>query len=184
MPRMSRRVFLQGASAAAAVAPLVFAGWAPVAWAAEGTRSRKRAKVRAVFLYPPSKTFADDPDGWWSWPGNQYDAEGRQKEYMAAFRDMEKKLGMAIAADDKPVADGSDAQRVATEIKTDKPDGLLIIMFYNQSLRHADLLLKVAEENDIPAVFYIGLGVKHGAVGHYRRPGVYFSFSRWTTSRQ
>ena len=44
------------------------------------------AVVRAVFVYPPSKTFADDPDGWWSWPGNDFDAEGRQKQYTAAFR--------------------------------------------------------------------------------------------------
>ena len=47
-------------------------------------------------------------------------------------------------------------------------------MFYNGSLAHADLLLKAAEKADVPAVFYIGLGVKHGPVGQYRRPGVYF----------
>ena len=28
------------------------------------------ANIRVAFLYPPSKTFADNPDGWWSWPGN------------------------------------------------------------------------------------------------------------------
>ena len=54
------------------------------------------ASIRAVFLYPPSKTFADNPDGWWSWPGNSFDAEGRQKQYTAALSEMEKRLGMKI----------------------------------------------------------------------------------------
>ena len=56
-------------------------------------REKEGATVRCVFLYPPSKSFADDPDGWWSWPGNEFDAEGRKKQYMAAFREMEKRLG-------------------------------------------------------------------------------------------
>jgi hypothetical protein len=47
-------------------------------------------------------------------------------------------------------------------------------MFYNRSLAHADTLLKAAEKAGVPAIFYIGLGVKHGPVGAYRRPGVYF----------
>ena len=44
-------------------------------------RKKQGAVVRAAFIYPPSKTFADDPDGWWSWPGNHFDAEARQKQY-------------------------------------------------------------------------------------------------------
>ncbi len=44
--------------------------------ASEGSEG---ATVRVAFLYPPSKTFADNPDGWWSWPGNEFDAEGRQR---------------------------------------------------------------------------------------------------------
>ena len=47
-------------------------------------------------------------------------------------------------------------------------------MFYNRSLPQADLLLEAAQKLNIPTVFFIGLGVKHGSVSHYRRPGVYF----------
>lgn len=54
---------------------------------------KEGAEVRAAFLYPPSKTFADEKDGWWSWPGNEFDAEGRQKKYMAALRGDGKKDG-------------------------------------------------------------------------------------------
>jgi hypothetical protein len=47
-------------------------------------------------------------------------------------------------------------------------------MFYNNSLRHADQILKAAEKANIPVIFYIALGVKHGSVEKYRRPGIYF----------
>ncbi|MBL7039274.1 MAG: twin-arginine translocation signal domain-containing protein [Pirellulaceae bacterium] len=135
---------------------------------------KQEAVVRAVFLYPPSETFSANPDGWWSWPGNDFDAEGRQKKYAGALRDMEKRLGMKIAADNKPVTSKEDAQRLIDEIKENQPDGLLLMMFYNRSLPVADQLLQAAEELGIPIVFFIGLGVKHGQVRQYRREGVYF----------
>jgi len=135
---------------------------------------KKGAVVRAAFLYPPSKQFADNPNGWWSWPGNDFDAEGRQKKYTAALREIEKKFGMKIAVEAQPVATTQDAQRLAHGIKANQPDGLLLIMFYNRSLGHADLLLRAAGELGVPVVFFIGLGVKHGQVAHYRRNGVYF----------
>ena len=67
-----------------------------------------------------------------------------------------------------------DAERLVRELKADPPDGLLLVLFYNRSLQLADLLLQAAAEADLPTVFYIGLGVKHGSVAEYRRPGVYF----------
>jgi hypothetical protein len=136
--------------------------------------TKQGALVQAAFLYPPSKTFAQSPDGWWSWPGNDFDAEGRQKRYTAALREVEKKLKMRIAVEDRPVGNVEDAQRLARQIEANPPDGLLLVMFYNRSLSDADLLMKVAAEKRIPVVFYVGLGVKHGPVGPYRRPGVYF----------
>jgi len=137
-------------------------------------RRKPGATVRAAFLYPPSKTFADNPDGWWSWPGNEFDAEGRQTKYMAALSQMEKHLGMKIITENRSVANNNDARQLIKEIETSHPDGLLLIMFYNRSLPQADLLLEAAEKLNIPAVFFIGLGVKHGPINHYRRPGVYF----------
>ena len=138
------------------------------------TGKKQGAVVRAAFLYPPSGTFSDNPDGWWSWPGNEFDAEGRQKQYVAAFRKIEKKLGMRIVADARSIGTGADAEQLANELQTKRPDGLLLVMFYNRSLGQADLLLKAAEKLGLPTVFFIGLGVKHGPVGRYRKPGVYF----------
>ena len=170
---IDRRVFL--ASMGAAAGGIAWASHAARAGDAPAPVTKKEgAKVRCVFLYPPSSTFADDPDGWWSWPGNDFDAEGRQKEYQVAFREMEQRLGAKIVVDPKPVASKEDAQRVAQELQATPPDGLLLVMFYNRSLSDADLLLKAAEELGVPSVFFIGLGVKHGPVGQYRRPGLYF----------
>jgi hypothetical protein len=136
--------------------------------------SKEGARIRATFLYPPSKTFADDPNGWWSWPGNEFDAEGRQKEYTTALRQMEKELGVQLALDPQPTATRADADRLAGELQAKPPDGLLLIMFYNRSLTLADRLIEAAAKAEIPVIFYIGLGVKHGEVTQYRRPGVYF----------
>jgi len=135
--------------------------------------SRKGARLRAVFVYPPSKTFADNPNGWWSWPGTEFDAEGRQKQYAAELKTMATRLGLSIAADNTPVANLTDAKTAAEAVKTERPDGLLVILFHNRSLREADLLIKTAEAAGIPVVFYIALGAKHGSVAQYRRPGVY-----------
>ena len=133
----------------------------------------KRASVRVVFLYPPSTTFSDDPDGWWSWPGNEFDAEGRQRQYTAALRTMEEKHGVQLVIDDRPIADNDQAQALMSQLEAAPPDGLLLVMFYNNSLPQANLFLERAEKAGIPVIFYIGLGVKHGAVREYRRPGVY-----------
>lgn len=135
---------------------------------------KEPAQIKAVFLYPPSKTFSDNPDGWWSWPGNEYNAEGRQKQYTQALRKMEAGLGVKLDIETRAVADPQEAQDICQQLTASKPDGLLIIMFYNNSLPQADLLLKTAAQEGIPAVFFIGLGVKHGSINQYRnRPGLY-----------
>ncbi len=171
---LDRRTFLAtiGAAYGALSVPLMGAN------AAESKqlepRKKEGATVRAVFLYPPSTTFSDDPDGWWSWPGNEYDAERRQKSYTATLREIEKRLGMKITTEDKSIADDEDTQKLIREIEQTRPDGLLLIMFYNRSLPQADMILEAARKLDIPVVFFIGLGVKHGSVNRYRRPGIYF----------
>ena len=169
-----RRHFIASVGAAAATMT-----WMPLSAAespinTQPAQRKPGAKVRVAFLYAPSQTFKDDPNGWWSWPGNDYDAEGRQKKYTTALRGMEKKLGVELVMDERPVGTDADAQRLSQELEAQKPEGLLLIMFYNRSLQQADLLLKAAETAGIPAIFYIGLGVKHGPVTSYRRPGVYF----------
>ena len=83
-------------------------------------------------------------------------------------------MGMKLFIDETPIANDAAANRLAQDMDANPPDGLLIVMFYNGSLKQADLLLAAADKSGIPAIFFIGLGVKHGPVTAYRRPGVYF----------
>ena len=139
-----------------------------------------RKNIRAVFLYPPSKSYADDPNGWWSWPGNDFEAEDRQQKYMAALADLSKKLDMNIAIDDHSIWTGEHVSALAKQLEADRPDGLLIVLFANHSRSMADRLCAAAEKLGIPVVFYIGLGVCHGpgtSFRGYRRAGVHFIMS-------
>jgi hypothetical protein len=81
---------------------------------------------------------------------------------------------MRLILDEGSIGRVDEAQALAKQVEAAPPDGLLLIMFYNRNLDAADLLLQSAEAAGIPAIFYIGLGVKHGPVAKYRRPGVYF----------
>jgi hypothetical protein len=171
---LDRRTFLATIGAAYSTLAVPFSKVCAAEKKQLAPKNKEGATVRAVFLYPSSKTFSEDPDGWWSWPGNEFDAEGRQKKYTAALKEIQKRLGMKIAVDSKSIANKEDAQKLIREIKATRPDGLLLIMFYNRSLSQADMILDAARKLDIPSVFFIGLGVKHGSVAHYRRPGVYF----------
>ena len=135
---------------------------------------KKGATIRVAFLYPPSKTFSGDPDGWWSWPGNEFDAEGRHRQYAAALREMEHKHGLTLQLEREPIGTAEEAQRFARGLEEKPADGVLLVMFYNNSVAHADRILEVAEAKELPAIFYVGLGVKHGPITKYRRPGIYF----------
>lgn len=173
MSLCTRRRFLATVGAAAGFVTLASRhGWAQSV-TAEATTGKEGAYVRTAFLYPPSGTFADDPEGWWSWPGNEFDAEARQREYTAFLDGLATELCMRIDVAPDPLGTEQQAREFAEDLRARRPDGLLLVMFYNRSLEHADLVLNEAEALGIPAVFYIGLGVKHGAVTQYRRPGLY-----------
>ncbi len=170
----NRREFLAAAGGAATALSLISLSGAAAEAEPVPARPKKPARIRVAFLYPPSRTFAEDPDGWWSWPGNEFDAEGRQKTYTAKLREMGKKLGVQLILDESSIADENDVRRLGEQLQADTPDGVLLIMFSNYSPPLADLILKCAEQRGIPAILFIGLGVKHGAIDKYRCPGVYF----------
>lgn len=136
--------------------------------------AKRPARVRVAFLYPPSSVFAGNPDGWWSWPGNEFDAEGRQKQYMEALAGAQERLGVELAMNPGSIGNEQQAETLIKTLEAERPDGLVLVMFYNNSLALADMLLDAAAKLDIPSVFYIALGVKHGSINVYRREGVYF----------
>lgn len=136
--------------------------------------SKQGAKVKTVFIYSPSKAIKDDPDAWWSWPGTEFNPEGHHKRYKTEINKINSKLGMNISIDGKAIADNNDVQEVISELKSEQVDGLLLILFHNPNRPLAETLLKVAEESGIPTVFYIELGVTHGSIRKYQRPGLHF----------
>ncbi len=147
---------------------------------AKATAANGQKTIRAVFLYPPSKSYADDPNAWWSWPGNDFDAEGRQQKYMGVLDDLGEKLGMNLIMDDHSIWTAKHVAELVEQLAAEPPDGLLIVLFANHSRAMADRLSAAAEERTIPVVYYIGLGVCHGPGGtwrRYRRAGVHFIMS-------
>ena len=66
----NRREFLASAALATGLTACATMGSSGTPVGTTATIRKEGATVRVAFLYPPSRTFADDPDGWWSWPGN------------------------------------------------------------------------------------------------------------------
>lgn len=132
---------------------------------------KKIPDIRGAFLYPPSKTL--DEEGYYSWPGADFDAEGRQIQYMNRIKEIESKLAMRIEMDQDPLDVVSEVDRFITGIKTTKPDGLLLIPF--KKLPSWDYIVRIVEETQIPTVILASLGILQGSMVRQLidRPRVY-----------
>jgi len=128
------------------------------------------ATVLGAFVYPSSKSLRKK--GYWSAPGVDFDAEGRQKQYTARIGEMEKKLGMRISMDEKPLDSPTDVAQFINKVKQAKPDGLLLIPFYK---RHWSHVMRIFGETEVPTVVLATLGVLLGPRINqlYRTPGAY-----------
>jgi len=134
------------------------------------TDYNKKARIRCAFLYPPSNIL--EAEGYYSWPGADFDAEGRQKKYMSRIKEIESKLGIQIETDPKPLDAVEDVDKLIAELKTINPDGLLLIPFKKS---HYDHVVRIVEETQIPTVILATLGIL--LIEHINqlkdRPGVY-----------
>ena len=105
-----------------------------------------------------------------------FDAEGRQKQYMGRIKKMEHDLAIRIAMDEKPLDTAAEVTRFIGEVKQSKPDGLLLIPFKKGHWGH---VTRIVEEVGIPTVVLASLGVLLG--DHirqlHRKPGVYLIHS-------
>ncbi len=134
------------------------------------------ARVLGTFLYPPSSLLREEGQ-WWSWPGNDFDAEGRQKQYMNELHEIEKKLNIRLDFNDPPIHDENSAVRFIEQAKQTKPDGILLIPFFNGHFNLLDrILVAVGPETEsaIPAIVFCCLGVHHGSIVKYHRKGVHY----------
>ncbi len=178
-----RRSFLGALGATAGGMTLPYASLASADDAAGAGPNAEPATVRAAFLYPPSEKL-QAPGAWWSWPGNDFDAEGRQALHMRRLAEIEKKLGMRLVVEATPLYSPESVARLLADVRKTKPDGLLLIPFHNPSFRQLDRILAEvappadAAESDkaspVPTIVYSVLGVHHGSVKKYQRPGLAF----------
>jgi hypothetical protein len=120
----------------------------------EAGRQKKTATVRGAFIYPPTELLRKE--GYYSWPGVSFDAEGRQKQYMASIRRIERDLGMRISMDEKPLDEEASVTGFINEVKESKPDGLLLIPFKKY---HWGQVARIIEEARIPTVVLASLGI-------------------------
>ena len=134
-----RREFLGTVGAAAGAVTLRYASLV-AAGEATPAGNEQPATVRAVFLYPPSATLRA-PGAWWSWPGNDFDAEGRQEQYTKRLKEIEQKLGMRILVDKTPLHSEQAVTQLIGEVKQAKLDGLLVIPFHNRTFHHIDRIV-------------------------------------------
>lgn len=168
---MTRRDFLQTVGVTAAGISLgsnmVFGSASTV----QAANSKKGiATVRGAFVYPPSELLKKE--GYYSWPGSTFDAEGRQKQYMSQIKLIEKNLSMRIIMDEKMLNEESDVTNFINQVNQSKPDGLLLIPFKKGHWEH---VVRIVEATQIPTVILATLGVLLISFVNElkRKPGVY-----------
>ncbi len=145
------------------------------------TNSKEPATILGAFLYPPSDTLRKKGQ-WWSWPGNDFDAEGRQKQYMKELRKIEQKLNIRLTITDQPIADQQSADQFINRAQQSNPDGILLIPFFNGHFNLLDHILNstslkpelIKSNSYIPAIVFCCLGVHHGSIIKYQRQGVHY----------
>ena len=149
---MNRRDFGRAIGAGTIASPFVQAA-GPARIAAHGP-SEPVGHVKAVFTYPPSSRLR--AEGYYSWPGSGFDAEGRQKEYSARLAQMAREMNLRLEIEPKPLDDKADVERFIAAGKAERPDGLLLIPFKKS---HAENLLPIIDGTGLPAVIFAPMGV-------------------------
>ncbi|MFB3787252.1 MAG: hypothetical protein ACE15F_12880 [bacterium] len=139
-------------------------------------RAKEPARIWVAFLYTPSATLRQ-PGQWWSWPGNDFDAEGRQKQYTNALRGMAERAPITLEFFDPPIQDESGADQFIQRVKQAQPDGVMLFPLFNGSFDWLDRILAATSpeaEPSIPAIVFCCLGVHHGSIVKYQRKGVHY----------
>jgi hypothetical protein len=123
-------------------------------FAGVSTGREKTATVMAAFVYPPTSQL--DAEGYYSWPGAGFNAEGQQVEYTAKFHNVAQNLKMSIQVAESHIDTGADAAQFSGQVAAAQPDGLLLVLFKKG---HWPRVLEIIESTDRPVVVYAPLGV-------------------------
>jgi hypothetical protein len=153
--RLSRRTFLQAMGGTATTLSLSTHPWlGSLALAQPAGGAKKPAIVRAAFLYPPTGSLREA--GYYSWPGSNFDAEGRQRQYTGKLRALEAKLGIRVSTESTPLDEAAAVTRFISEVKAEPPDALFLVPFKKGHWPH---VTRIVEETKVPTVVLATLGV-------------------------
>jgi hypothetical protein len=107
---------------------------------------------------------------WLGWPGTAYPVNKYEKEYPQRSIELGKEAGMEVSFADT-VYDEAGVEKFLEKIKSDPPDGLLLITF---SMPMWTLIDKIIEAGLPTVVFaYIGMAFTGHIVNRSRQKGVY-----------
>ncbi len=150
----SRRGFLYAAGAVAAGAALHDrSARAEAAATPDANRTKTPATVRVAFLYPPTEELKKE--GYYSWPGSGFDAEGHHRQYLERITAMAKELGIRLAVEEKALT-GPAVDAFIASVKADAPDGLLLIPFKKSEW---PAVQRIIEQTGIPTVAVATMGL-------------------------
>lgn len=169
---LSRRAFLRAMGMATAGMTLggTLGAAGQTGAAVAQPRQKGEARMRGVFLYPPTEKLKQE--GYYSWPGASFDAEGRQRTYTERIQSIARELGMRVELNGTPLDEEASVSAFVAEVKQDPPDGLLLIPFKKSHWSH---VTRIVEETGAPAIVVATLGVLlvDQINQLHRKPGVY-----------
>ncbi len=154
---VNRREFLQTVGAGATLATLLPKPfWGGAALAAEPIQKtvKRKTRLRAAFLYPPTSQLEEE--GYFSWPGSTFGAEERHREYTQAFKNLETRMGLSIECAAEPLYTPDHIQRFVKMIQEDKPDGVLLTVFKKTLWQSHGL--EILDQTGLPTIVLAPLG--------------------------
>ena len=90
------------------------------------------------------------------WPGAIYDGQAARRKYTAQLTQTAKTLGVKFTLRPEPIYNPAEADAWLAEAKTDKPDGLMVLLLDRQ--QHAWPTAHKAVDTGIPTVIFSPIG--------------------------
>ncbi|HPC60240.1 MAG TPA: hypothetical protein PKX23_06250 [Verrucomicrobiota bacterium] len=172
--QLDRRSFLKSTAALAAFGLMPLGGLA-----AEITqlnccsRSKKPARVRGAFFYPPAEVVlaGRNEDSWsqhewFTWPGNQFQPERQQARFLARLREIASGLDLTLDLEEKPLYTDAAIREFITSLEDARPDALLLFNFWNS---FSAKLRPILEAWKGPIILYHPVGANHQLPPEYFR---------------
>ncbi len=128
------------------------------------------ACVKVIFAYPPSARLQQE--GYYSWPGSGFDAEGRQAQYTKRLEEMGRELNLRIEVQKQALDLESEVEPCLASIRQAGLDGLVLVPLKKS---HFDHVVRILDGAGLPAVIFAHQGILLNAQIQKvnRRAGVY-----------